>query len=265
MAWTKGALIEEETFAGPSVEQFVEFEGCFERRLNLNQIGSWTTMWIVFLMSVRAVRADLYAPTTVAYRDNPYWQRMTYGIRSSASSYPPYSSSLVPDYPDCRQWIGATGSLSGSPEVHKGVVTGKHYVKFSEWRALYKEDGTRVNYSGGQLHYDCLDVGPSIRRPWAIAIQKNATTSVGSSVPGAGDLADVTKQGCKDWLLNNSTSLDFIFNRPSGNTYGPLTNSGHDIAEGTYGALDTIFFACNKPGYIFRCHGIWGRTFSTAV
>lgn len=263
MSWVKSAEIFEETYAGPSTEKGVVFDGVFERKIDLASMGTWQTLWVVMLISAEVDRKDCYAPATPGSRTIPGPNRFTWGMRASTSAYPPLGDvDPTYGYTKMRQFLGAHGTLATEPNVQKDSG-GASWFGYSEWKTAAREDGTYASISGGYQVALSTD-SPATRRPFALAIRvAPANTEIGLSLPQTIPAADITKAACKTWLLGaHASTTAFIAARPTGNTYNPPSTIGWAIDQATYGELDTMFFCFNKPGFKLRCHGIWGRAFN---
>ena len=260
MSWGREVIIDEETFAGPSDEQFAKFDGSFHRLLDLNTVGSWATLWIAGLYSLEIPRQDMYGVTTnVTIPGTPH---IMLGIYSSAGSRP---VGPVTEFgrPVGSQWMGGYSSASGASSMYQSG--GAYYYNFPWWSAYERGDGTGATISGGQQIYTPVAKAPSVRRAFWVFILKDTVWKFSSGLSSGITAVDITKQEIVDWLLDYSTTISWQINRPANTLYGGSGASAVDMVPGTYGALDTIFFECNIPGVTLKIHGIWGRTFSTVV
>ena len=258
--------IDEETFAGPSVEQFAKGCGSFHRLLNLNEVGSWNTLWIVFLVSFEIPYPGWGNKGAGVESTWPKGPCLFFGIGSSAAGLP-YLDRTGEFEADCgNQWMAGFTQLSATHELALDSGGVNYGFRTATWGGARK-NGVNYTLSGGQYTVHMTQAAPSVRRPVSLTITRDAAAwKLGVSVPSVwSTMADVTKQDCKDWLLGYSNTTLFNAGRPSGNSYPGSGGATTNMEPGTYGELDTIFCMTGKFPLLYKLHGVWGRVFPTIV
>lgn len=250
-------VVGQEAFTGDGDGQFALSHGLWKRRLNLNLIGSWQTMWITFLVSAKVPYSGWSGYDVGNWRSEPAF---AFGLGSSSGGI---SKGWTDNLGTPAQWMGGFSAYVASTNSRIYTDGSKEWFQTPVWSAGAK-NGTEFHISGGNTTYLCVD--GDRRSVLYVIIKKGNPTNWELATGGpSASAADVTKQDCIDWLNGYSTSLDFAFNRPANHAYVIPASVGVDMEPTIYGELDTIFFAVGKGGLGIKLHAVYGKVHSTVV